>query len=151
MDWRLIAAVSAAAGSFCFVAVGAYVVLSHSPAPQQTFASAPMLLSENRFPVAATPSLLSSQPASPSLFAPGLFAPSPFAPQGSSVSTAVTSGGGAGRGRRGARWGTGPPPSRHPTPPLGRSRHCGRWSRSGKARWRRSFIPHFRLPTTAEC
>jgi len=102
MDWRLIAAVSAAAGSFCFVAVGAYVVLSHSPAPQQTFASAPMLLSENRFPVAATPSLLSSQPASPSLFAPGLFAPSPFAPQGSSVSTAVTSGVAAAPGSLGA-------------------------------------------------
>jgi hypothetical protein len=97
MDWRLIAAVSAAAGSFCFVAVGAYVVLSHSPAPQQTFAPAPMLLSEYRFPAATTPSLVSAQPASPSLFAPSLFAPSPFgpspfAPQGSSVSAAVTSG-----------------------------------------------------------
>ena len=87
MDWRLIAAVSAAAGSFCFVAVGAYVVLSHSPAPQQTFASAPTLLSEYRFPVAATPSLLSAQPASPSLFAP-----SSFAPRDGYVSAAVTSG-----------------------------------------------------------
>src|SRR5260370_22055716 len=111
MDWRLIAAVSAAAVSFCFVAVGAYVVLSHSPAPQQTFASVPMLLSENRFPVAATPSLLSSQPASPSLFAPGLFAPSPFAPQGSSVSTAVTSGGAAAPGSLRAA-----PPPVHPPP-----------------------------------
>src|SRR5260370_40486263 len=110
MDWRLIAAVSAAAVSFCFVAVGAYVVLSHSPAPQQTFASAPMLLSENRFPVAATPSLLSSQPASPSLFAPGLFAPSPFAPQGSSVSTTVTSGGAAAPGSLGAVPASGNPP-----------------------------------------
>src|SRR5260370_27304228 len=87
MDWRLIAAVSAAAGPFCFVAVGAYVVLSHSPAPQQTFAPAPMLLSEYRFPVATAPSLLSGQPTSPSPFAPG-----PFAPQGNSVPAAVTSG-----------------------------------------------------------
>jgi len=94
MDWRLIAAVSAAAGSFCFVAVGAYVVVSHSPAPQQTFAPAPMLLSEYRFQVATAPSLLSVQPTSPSPFAPGPFAPSPspFAPQGNSVPAAVTSG-----------------------------------------------------------
>jgi hypothetical protein len=89
MDWRLIAAVSAAAGSFCFVAVGAYVVVSHSPAPQQTFATAPMLLSEYRFPVGTTSSLVSAQPASPSLFAP-----SSFASQGNSapVSPAATSG-----------------------------------------------------------
>src|SRR5258708_9238156 len=94
MDWRLIAAVSAAAGSFCFVAVGAYVVASDSPAPQQTFAPAPMLLSEYRFQVATAPSLLSVQPTSPSPFAPGPFAPSPspFAPQGNSVPAAVTSG-----------------------------------------------------------
>ena len=99
MDWRLIAAVSAAAGSFCFVAVGAYVVLSHSPAPQQTFAPAPMLLSEYRFPVGTTPSLVSAQAASPSLFAP-----SPFAPQGSSVpvSPAATSGAAVAPGRLGA-------------------------------------------------
>lgn len=70
MDWRLIAALSAAAGSFSFVAVGAYVVLTHNPAPQPTFSPAPMLLSEYRFPVAATPSLMSMQPASPSPFAP---------------------------------------------------------------------------------
>jgi hypothetical protein len=87
MDWRLIAAVSAAAGSFCFVAVGAYVVLSHSPAPQQAIAPAPMLLSEYRFPVATAASLMSAQPTSPSLFAP-----SSFAPQGSSASATVTSG-----------------------------------------------------------
>jgi hypothetical protein len=94
MDWRLIAAVSAAAGSFCLVAVGAYVVLTHSPAPQQTFAPAPMLLSEYRFQVATAPSLMSVQPASPSPFAPSPFAPSPFAPQGNSapLSPAVTSG-----------------------------------------------------------
>jgi len=97
MDWRLIAAVSAAAGSFCFVAVGAYVVLTHSPAPQQTFAPAPTLLSEYRFPAAATPSLVSAQqPPSPSLFAP-----SSFAPQGNSapLSPAATSGAAAAPGR----------------------------------------------------
>src|SRR5260370_40012249 len=99
MDWRLIAAVSAAAGSFCFVAAGAYVVLSHSPAPQQTFAPAPMLLSEYRFLVATTPSLVTVQPASPSLFAP-----SSFAPQGNSVpvSPAATSGAAVAPGRLGA-------------------------------------------------
>jgi hypothetical protein len=104
MDWRLIAAVSAAAGSFCFVAVGAYVVLSHSPAPQQTFAPAPMLLSEYRFPAATTPSLVSMQPTSPSLVAPSLFAPtpSPFAPQGNSGPAAVTSGAAAAPGSFGA-------------------------------------------------
>jgi hypothetical protein len=87
MDWRLIAAVSAAAGSFCFVAIGAYVVLSHSPTPQQAIAPAPMLLSEYRFPVATAASLMSAQPTSPSLFAP-----SSFASQGSSASIAVPSG-----------------------------------------------------------
>jgi hypothetical protein len=70
MDWRLIVAISAAGGSFCFVAIGAYVVLTHNPAPQRTFAPAPMLLSEYRFPVATTPSLMSVQPTSPSPFAP---------------------------------------------------------------------------------
>jgi hypothetical protein len=60
------------------------VVLTHHPAPQRTFAPAPMLLSEYRFPVAPTPSLMSMQPTSPS----------PFAPQGNSgpVIAAVTSG-----------------------------------------------------------
>jgi hypothetical protein len=70
MDWRLIAAVSAAAGSFCFVAVGAYVVLTHNPAPPTASAPAPMLLSAYQFAAATTPSLLSVQPASPSPFAP---------------------------------------------------------------------------------
>jgi hypothetical protein len=70
MDWRLMAAVSAAGGSFCFVAVGAYVVLTHSPAPQLASAPAPILLSEYRFPAATAPSLLSVQPADPSPFAP---------------------------------------------------------------------------------
>jgi hypothetical protein len=96
MDWRLIAAVSAAAGSFCFVAVGAYVVLSHSPAPLQTFAPAPMLLSEYRFPAATTSSLVGVQPPSPNLFAP-----SSFAPQGNSapLSLAATSGAAVAPGR----------------------------------------------------
>ena len=94
MDWRLIAAVSAAAGSFCFVAVGAYVVLTHNRAPQPAFAAAPMLLSEYRFPVATTPSLMSVQATSPS----------PFAPQGNSipVSPAITSGAAVAPGRIGA-------------------------------------------------
>jgi hypothetical protein len=92
MDWRLIAAVSAAAGSFCFVAVGAYVVVSHSPAPQQTFAPAPMLLSEYRFPAATAPSLISLQPASPS----------PFASKGNDIPAEVTSGAAAAPGSFGA-------------------------------------------------
>jgi hypothetical protein len=70
MDWRLIAAVSAAGGSFCFVAVGAYAVLTASPAPQRKFAPAPMLLSEYRFPAATAPSLVSVQASTPSPFAP---------------------------------------------------------------------------------
>ena len=70
MDWRFIAAVSAAAGSFCFVAVGAYVVLTHNPALQRTFTPAPVLISEYRFPVTTAPSLLNVQPASASVFAP---------------------------------------------------------------------------------
>src|SRR5712671_3480177 len=99
MDWRLIAAVSAAAGSFCFVAVGAYVVLTHNRARQPAFAAAPMLLSEYRFPVATTPSLMSVQATAPSSFAP-----SPFAPQGNSipVSPAITSGAAVAPGRIGA-------------------------------------------------
>jgi hypothetical protein len=85
MDWRLIAAISAAAGSFCFVAIGAYVVLTHNSAPQRTFAPAPMLLSEYRYPAATPPSLMSVQPASPSPFAPSL-----FAPQGNSAAVVPT-------------------------------------------------------------
>ena len=75
MDWRLIAAVSAAGGSFCFVAVGAYVLLTGNPAPQRKFAPAPMLLSEYRFPAAAPPSLVSARASTPG----------PFAPQGTTV------------------------------------------------------------------
>lgn len=79
MDWRLIAAVSAASGSFCFVAFGAYVVFTHNPASQRTAAPAPTLLSEYRLPVATPPSLISVQPASPGSPAP-TFGPSPFGP-----------------------------------------------------------------------
>lgn len=84
MDWRLTAAVSAAGGSLCFVAFGAYVVFTHNPAPQRAAAPAPMLLSEYRSPAVTTPSLMSVQPATPSLFAPTVFgsAASPFAPEG---------------------------------------------------------------------
>jgi hypothetical protein len=93
MDWRLAAAVSAATGSFCFVALGAYVVFTHNPAaPQRTAAPTPMLLSEYRFPVATPPSLMSVQPASlsssaPSPFGPSVFASasSPFEPQGNAA------------------------------------------------------------------
>jgi hypothetical protein len=79
MDWRLIAAMSGAAGSFCFVAIGAYAVFTYHPAPPRTAASAPTLLSEYRFPVTTTPSLMSVQPATPSPLGPD--PQSPFAPQ----------------------------------------------------------------------
>jgi hypothetical protein len=81
MDWRLIAAISGAAGSFCFVAVGAYVVVTHDPAPRRTAAPAPLLLSDYRFPVTTTPSLMSVGPATANPFAPDPSAQSPFAPQ----------------------------------------------------------------------
>jgi len=93
MDWRLIAAVSAAAGSFCFVRVGAYVVVSHSPAPQQTFApprcfyrnidsrSRPRRRCERAAHIAKSVRARSVRAKS-----------SPFAPQGNSVPAAVTSG-----------------------------------------------------------
>jgi hypothetical protein len=83
MDWRLIAAVSAAAGSFSFVAIGAYVVVTHNPTPQRTYTPAPALISEYRFPVTTPPSLLSMQPASPNL-SPSV-SPSVFAPQDNSA------------------------------------------------------------------
>lgn len=70
MDWRLIAAISAAGGSFCLVAAGAYVVVTRNPVPQRTAAPAPMLLSEYRFPSVSAPSLLSMQAAPSSPFAP---------------------------------------------------------------------------------
>jgi hypothetical protein len=78
MDWRVIAAVAVAAGSFSVVGVGAYVVSTTSPASQQTSAPdpAPALPFEDRFsPVASlagmrrTPSQASRAQASPSPFA----------------------------------------------------------------------------------
>jgi hypothetical protein len=48
MDWRLIAALSAAGGSFCLVAVGAYVVVTASPTQPRTYAPPPSLLSVGR-------------------------------------------------------------------------------------------------------
>jgi hypothetical protein len=76
MDWRLIAAISAAGGSFCLVAVGAYVVLTRNPVPQQAAAPAPILLSGYRFPAMTAPSLLNVEAAPSSPFASqGSFAP----------------------------------------------------------------------------
>jgi hypothetical protein len=69
MDWRLIAAISAAGGSFCFVAVGAYVVLTGNAAPQRTSTPAPMLLSEYRYSAPTAPSLMSGQATASSPFA----------------------------------------------------------------------------------
>jgi hypothetical protein len=69
MDWRLIAAISAAGGSFCFVVVGAYVVLTGNSAPQRASVPSPILLSEYRFPAATAPSLLSGQATASSPFA----------------------------------------------------------------------------------
>jgi hypothetical protein len=93
MDWRLIAAVSGAAGSFCFLVIGAYVVFTHDPPPPRTAAPAPMLVSGYRFAITTTPSPVSMQPPSP--FGPDPSAqgplqqsppaPSPFAPQGSAA------------------------------------------------------------------
>ena len=82
MDWRLIAAISGAAGSFCFVAAGAYVVFSHDPTPRRTATPAPLLPSQYRFAVSTTPSLMSVPPATPSPFGPDPSAQSPFVPQG---------------------------------------------------------------------
>jgi uncharacterized protein (DUF2147 family) len=83
MDWRLIGAVSAAGGSFCLVAVGAYAVLTADPAPQASqrkSAPAPTLLSEYRSPPspAATAPALVSAPGPPKPSANQ----SPFAGQG---------------------------------------------------------------------
>jgi hypothetical protein len=119
MDWRLTAAVSAATGSFCFVAFGAYVVFTHNPARERTVAAAPMLPSEYRFPAATPPSLISVQPESPSPFGPNVFASasSPFAPQGNAAPPAstVTSGAAAAPGRIGVSApAVNPPPRQEP-------------------------------------
>ena len=114
MDWRLLAAVSAATGSFCFVAFGAYVVFTHDAAPQRAAAPAPMLLSEYRFPVAAPPSLLSVQPATPGSFAPSQAAPSPFAPSPFAPSVFASS--------PSASQSNGAPPALYPSAPAGEAR-----------------------------
>ena len=89
MDWRLIAALSAAGGSFCAVGVGAYAMLTANPAVERQSAAAPMLLSEYRFPSATAPLLESMQASQPSPFAPpSLFSPpSPFAHSGMQASS----------------------------------------------------------------
>jgi hypothetical protein len=81
MDWRLIAAISAAGGSFCLVAVGAYVVLTTNSGPQTASSPAPVLLSEYRFPATTSPSLVSAQ----------ALAAIPLASQTSSAPVFVTS------------------------------------------------------------
>ena len=101
MDWRLIAAVSAAATSFCFVAVGAYVVLTHNPTPPRASVTSPILLSEYRFPVTTIPSLMSAQPTSPS----------PFASEGNSVIPVAASGAAIAPGPVGAYASVNPPPA----------------------------------------
>src|SRR5215467_1989228 len=80
MDWRLIAAISAAGGSFCCVAVGAYVLFTANPAPQKASSPAPVLLSEFRFPAATPPSLVSAQPPAVIPLAPQSGSAPAFAP-----------------------------------------------------------------------
>ncbi len=83
MDWRLIAALSSAGGSFCLVAIGAYAVFSANPGGPQPgrFTAAPMLLSEQRPASAAGApvlvSTLGSSTQSSVMLPPS--APSPFA------------------------------------------------------------------------
>ena len=93
MDWRLIAALSAAGGSFCVVAAGAYAVLTANPAPQRKSAPAPVLLSEFRFPAATAPARGSLQASPLSPFAPES-APALLAPVVATDSAVVS-----GRGR----------------------------------------------------
>ncbi len=104
------AALSAAGGSVCFVAAGAYVVFSANPAPRPASAPAPMLLSEYRFPAPQPPSLMSAQ-STPSP------APSPFAPQSDSAFAipAVTSGAAVAAGSGGP---SGAIPSLNPSRPI---------------------------------
>jgi hypothetical protein len=104
MDWRLIAALSAAGGSFCFVAVGAYVVLTANPAQQRTMvpaAPAPMLLSEYRPSAPSAPLLVNMQAA----------ISSPFAPE-SNAASAIAVGGVGASGRVGT---SGAAPAVHPS------------------------------------
>jgi hypothetical protein len=77
------AAISGAAGSFCVLAIGAYVVFTRDQAPRRTAAPAPMLVSGYRFPVTTAPSLMSVRPAS--ALRPDQSPQSPFASQGSAA------------------------------------------------------------------
>jgi hypothetical protein len=74
MDWRLIAAIAAASGSFGLVAVGARVVLTSSPPQRQAVGAAPTL-------APASPPLLSLQPSSPGQTFPDQASTSAFAAQ----------------------------------------------------------------------
>jgi hypothetical protein len=93
MDWRLIAAVAAAACSLGVVAVGARAVLTASaPPPPQKIASVPALTAADRARAAAAPSLtpppspqLSPPPAFPAGAPSGQTARSPFAAPEDSV------------------------------------------------------------------
>jgi hypothetical protein len=94
MDWRLIAAVAAAVGSFALVAVGARAVLTASPAPPQKTAALPALTFDDRFQATAAPPLARAPSVSPQASPPSAFpaeatsgqaARSPFAPPEDSV------------------------------------------------------------------
>jgi hypothetical protein len=61
MDWRLIAALSSAGGSFCLVAVGVYVVLTSGPSQPHPYAPPPSLLSVGK-PGNAVPTVASLTP-----------------------------------------------------------------------------------------
>jgi hypothetical protein len=92
MDWRLIAALTAAACSIGLVAIGARAVLTASPPPppQQKTAAVPALTAEQRIPVAlARAPSLSPQtpppPAFPTAASSGQAPRSPFAAADDSV------------------------------------------------------------------
>jgi hypothetical protein len=91
MDWRLIAAVVAAAGSCGLVAVGARAVLTAGPAPPQKMASAPALTFDYRFPVAAAPSLTGAAPSFPTQTSPDEASPGQASPGQASPSQAPRS------------------------------------------------------------
>jgi hypothetical protein len=61
------------------------MVFTHDPAPRPAATPAALLVSEYRFPVTTTPSLMSVPPATPSSFGSDPSAQSPFAPQGSAA------------------------------------------------------------------
>jgi hypothetical protein len=100
MDWRLISAVSAAGGSLCLLAIGAYAVITANPVQPRKYAPAPALLSEYRASNAAGASArvgtsgFSLTPNSAVSLNPE-FPPSPFAtPIPASASSTVGAAGG---------------------------------------------------------